>query len=1095
LRYSKTSVISPYYPFCLAVSVMMVKLKPVILSVMALMAWAQADECPPASCSGEISLMQNLLKVGGRGVPQLELLSEGSASLSGPVLGLLSVESRKEAGNRLLEAAVNMLKNGATPDVVQFVESTTTEITSSVFPSIEDEHQTDQKFINDLLQQFQDVVDQLVQDSERLERLKETRTMDSSTHKQCRFEEGVACAHSRRCEEELEEAWRLVEREEESMRNIHWRITDEWCVHPPTDTIFLDDPFDWDRTRPYPVLDWTQDERDFRRVSAHEFHMYMRQRPIVFAAWAEYNNKIVECANLEAVLESRVTECDDTNTQAESSACNHAEEVRSVRNNFGNAWIHVNQSYWDAVFEIQQLEDDRKREWETLHIVTCLLEAIHTRVDRSVETGDPCPTETSNPEETSEAIHHCHVVAQNLTTHLTIDYGTPPDQPPLPEPPSYPCTPEYIEEEYAGFPVLLQNSYSDAIAGLESHQTVISSYGWPGCAATLVCHTCPGMAADEVNPALDEDAHECKPHEMYLLPGQTDVDAMRCLDGACVPIAGRCNGEPNCADGSDELNCEAGVFTHLQAAFECPHVSDSITFRCGSTLGESSSCVSLPKARCNGYNNCADGSDEENCDCGILYGVTAESTSGRSITVENDFRLASGVFHDRSYELTSLGSFAGKMFIKASNDDKDTEHYHVMWKIRLEDPAHLYLVKLTTQDLPWLIPDGWSVAAGKSGVTYEGTRATRETDWTGHLHPADSYGPGVVYEKIVGAGTTIIPGNGGNDGSFLLFLEKPCDHEIDNVLDNTGDRLTKGNSASVHAGIPDSASSIQFVDVGAGAFEYDGEMVGVSFSVARSNQAGQRFQIYRPISGDQYELVTESDPIASPATGVTVTEIFAHPLPFRAGDFIGWAHRGQGTMPFSGSNNIVRWKYGIEDVGHTISFADEGGRTYSYEVIYTSNELATTMTTTLTKGNNPSLHSGTPDGSSSIQFIDIGAGAFQNDGEMQSVSFAVARADQVGHKFQIYRPTGNNQYELVAESNPIASPEVGGTKHETFASPLLFKAGDYIGWVHTGQGTVPYTRSENNVCFKYGIQGVGSPINFDECGGRTYAYEATFAYH
>lgn len=305
--------------------------------------------------------------------------------------------------------------------------------------------------------------------------------------------------------------------------------------------------------------------------------------------------------------------------------------------------------------------------------------------------------------------------------------------------------------------------------------------------------------------------------------------------------------------------------------------------------------------------------------------------------------MSTGVFHDRTYEFTSLGSFGGKTFLKASNDDKNTDRDHAMWKIRLQYPAMLYLVKLAHQVVPFLHTDGWSVATDLAGVVYEGTRATRETDWAGELS-TDSYGPGVVYQKLVGPGTTIIPGNGGNDGSFLIFMEKPCDHMY------VGDYLTKGNDPSLHAGTPDSASSIQFIDIGAGAFDYDGEMVGVSFSVARANQAGHRFQIYRPI-GDRYELVAESDPIASPLTGVTATEMFAVPLRFRAGDFIGWVHTGQGTMPFSGSDNSVRWKYGVEAVGSEVDFDGQGGRTYSYEVLCTATEPeAETTTTVLTKG-------------------------------------------------------------------------------------------------------------------------------------------------
>jgi len=1077
-------------------------------------------------------------------------------------------------------------------------------------------------------------VDRMVQDSQRLESLYETRAMDSSTHKQCRFEEGVACAHSRRCEEELEEAWRRVEYEEEVMKGIHWRIDDEWCEdNRPTDTIFPVDPNNWAQTSPYPHLDFTQPELDHRRVTVHEFHLYVRQKPIVHAAWIVYNAKIIECANYESTLENRVAECDSANVQSEQSACAHAEEDRSVRNDFGHAWIHVNESYNDAVEEVMKLEEDRKHEWETLHIVTCLLLAIHSRVDHAIEVGEPCITETSNPEETTYTITHCHELAHNLTDHLNIDYGNPPPPPPIPDPPSYPCTPEFIEEEYAGFPELLRNTYTGEISGLESYQTVASPYGWPGCAAPRICHPCAGMALVPPNPLALDGAQTCKLQEEYLLPGQTDVDSMRCLDGTCVPITSRCNGEPNCADGSDEMNCEAGILVHLEAATECQDSASAITFHCGAT-NEPASCVSLPGARCNGYSNCADGSDEQDCLCGSLNSVSAEATSGRTITVERSLSMTTGVFHDRSYTFDSLGTFAGMMFIKTSNDDKDTDHDHVMWKIRTPDPVRVYLVKLSHQVLPWLFRDGWALAAGKAGLAYSGTRGTKDKDWEArtqadgsHLEyqlRTDHYGPGEVYMKEFAAGTVIIPGNGGNDGSFLIFLEKPCHQEIEtdevvapthylavvswpahawNSFDETerggsmtkcfpantvqdidgdgymftsccawdgsgmdrdcsataarrtthrdavlqcqhqhgrmctaeeaiagaivsrgcsvdGPRaatgndlnrawtstactveeseiLTKGNDPTRHVGVADVASSLQFIDIGAGAFDADGEILGVSFSVDRPSQIGNRFQIYRPVSGNQFELVAESGFIHAATAGVTVTKTFAVPIPFMAGDYIGWAHMGQGTMPFSPSDNTVRWKYGIEEMTETVDFDAEGGRTYAYEVMYASNVAGSADTdsvgdsVTFTMGHDPASHSGTPDGSSAIQFIDLGAGAFENAGEMTGVHFAVARANQAGNKFQIYRPVSGDQYELVAESEPLASPEVGVTVSETFASPLAFSAGDYVGWVHDGQGTIPYTShgSDNMVRFKYGIEGVGETVDFNEGGNRTYAYE------
>jgi len=136
---------------------------------------------------------------------------------------------------------------------------------------------------------------------------------------------------------------------------------------------------------------------------------------------------------------------------------------------------------------------------------------------------------------------------------------------------------------------------------------------------------------------------------------------------------------------------------------------------------------------------------------------------------------------------------------------------------------------------------------------------------------------------------------------------------------------------------------------------------------------------------------------------------------------------------------------------------------------------------------------GVPDGASAIQFIDLGAGAMPSSGQMQSVRYRVARANQAGLKFQVYRPVSGNTYNLVMESEVLASTEQGSTTTHQLVTALEYQAGDFIGWVHTGQGTFNFHGNSGSVRWKYGIEPVGSDINFNGAGRRTYSYEATLA--
>jgi hypothetical protein len=691
-------------------------------------------------------------------------------------------EARKDATAKLMETATKMMKNGATPNVVTFIESTITEVNDEVLSAIVDEHNRDQQLINDLLDRFDAAVAAMEECAASVRQQHVDRDASNHAHQLCRSDESINCARSRKCEEELEELWNIVKIEEGEMMEIHWAIHGEWCVGPEPPQPILDDPFRWTYTEhmegaetsesihPYPLIN-NDHVIEFRRFSVEQFGHYIRQKPIVELAWENYNRKLIECAALEETWTLKVDECDDLQTDFHDQACHHANNNRQCTANFGHEYHMTMLAYNTAVTTIRQLEYDRKREWETLHIVTCLLETVYTHVIHSINSGDPCPTTESHPEQTAAEINTCHIVEESMTANLTIDYGNPPPPPELPPVVEPPCTAQYIWDSTGSFPFEVQSSHSQTIQdeSLESYFTVLSAFGWAGCAAPKACIPCESQDL-VVDPEYTE-CTTCMEHQSHLHPGQMDWDTFKCLAGdECIRASGRCNGQSQCSDGSDEMGCDnawgiPAVLGQLECDESLPWTSaiQDTQFRCAD-----STCIHIA-GHCNGVNNCADGSDEDGC-ATTTTGLTLEAMTGFTATIETP-AVGSAVFYDRTYTFDSLGSFAGHSFIKMSNEDKHIRGSHVQMKLRLPHPMTLYVAKLDSTELPWLESEGWTLTT-LQGVSYHGVRQTRHTDWSGEV-VEDHYEAGQVWSKTFTAGAVQMRGNSGGDGSYLMFAAHP----------------------------------------------------------------------------------------------------------------------------------------------------------------------------------------------------------------------------------------------------------------------------------------------------------------------------------
>ena len=85
-----------------------------------------------------------------------------------------------------MESATTMLKNGATPAVVDFAEETLNEVSGVVIPAIINESENDQRFIYSLHSRFQVIRDALAKDNQNVFQLNAEEQTLSGQHKHCR---------------------------------------------------------------------------------------------------------------------------------------------------------------------------------------------------------------------------------------------------------------------------------------------------------------------------------------------------------------------------------------------------------------------------------------------------------------------------------------------------------------------------------------------------------------------------------------------------------------------------------------------------------------------------------------------------------------------------------------------------------------------------------------------------------------------------------------------------------------------------------------------------------------------------------------------
>jgi len=288
-----------------------------------------------------------------------------------PAQELTQRHDKKKAITNLLSTATSMLKNGATPDVVNFATATLQEITGIVVPAVQDASNTDQDLIVQMFSYFEAALVELEQGTSETKTLYDEERLHSSNHKACRGREETACGHKQNCDYELYELWTTFSEQESIMRQLSTGVSSHFCAPDANGTLQI-----------------------FREHSVSIFPPWIEQKPIVEHWEHLYDLKVPQCEEYFVDLDEETAQCDAYQTELEDSACQHAVKQHEVRSQFNVAWETATENYAQTVADVLALEADRWNEYKTLKTVECLLQAT------TAYNGRPCDETTVNSVQT-----------------------------------------------------------------------------------------------------------------------------------------------------------------------------------------------------------------------------------------------------------------------------------------------------------------------------------------------------------------------------------------------------------------------------------------------------------------------------------------------------------------------------------------------------------------------------------------------------------------------------------------------------------------------------------------------------------------------
>jgi hypothetical protein len=326
---------------------------------------------------------------------------------------------------------VRLLKQGATPEVITFTETSLEEIKGVVIPAIHAEHDSDKTSLETIYKNFETIAANYTNQKSQVEADRAAVTAKSTTHSSCRALLKDTCEEHNTEEAKRQRFWTSYKaKTDEYLEAVRGEGDGPGVCPPKHDNVYDEDV----------------DEAGSSDQRGH-YESIVATGKLRFEAWDTHKTQKEKAEALEAKRNREETQCNADQTSLEQAACSVHMLHQLTKTFLQDEWKIALDTYSSETEKVKEREEERKAEFESLAEVQCLLGKIKERG------GKPCDDseEANEAEKAIEACKDKHELSSDpAMADLTLEYPDPPSQPSVPEDEAYPCSDAFKTKYYSG---------------------------------------------------------------------------------------------------------------------------------------------------------------------------------------------------------------------------------------------------------------------------------------------------------------------------------------------------------------------------------------------------------------------------------------------------------------------------------------------------------------------------------------------------------------------------------------------------------------------------------------------------------------------